>query len=57
MYTITIDFVIALSIVSSKDILWAIEGFDAFDVLFIVICKSFKRKLLFSDNEKYSVED
>ena len=57
MYTISLDFVIELSTVFSKDILWAIDSFDAFDSFFINICKVSKRKLLISSNKRYSAED
>ena len=57
IHTITLDFVIAIPTIPSKNTLWAIEGFDVFDALFIVICKSSKRKLLFPSHERYGAED
>ena len=57
IYMICLDFIIAFSIVPSKDILQAIEGFDTFNNLFTTICKSSKRKLLISGNKRYSIED
>src|SRR6266699_2956393 len=57
IYTIILDFVIAFPIVVSKNTLWAIEGYNAFDIVFATICKASKRKLLLPGNERYSVED
>ncbi len=57
IYTIFLDFVVELSIVLSKDILWAIDGFNVFDSFFINICKVSKRKLLILDNKRYFAED
>ena len=57
IYTITFDFVMALPIIVFKNILWTIEGYNTFDIVFITIYKVSKRKLLLSGNERYSIED
>jgi hypothetical protein len=57
IYTIFLDFVVEFPTVFSKDILWAIEGFDAFDSFLTIICKVSKRKLLIPDNKRYLVKD
>ena len=54
---IIFDFVMTLSTVAFKNILWAIEGYDIFDIVFVTICKVSKRKLFLSGNERYSTED
>jgi len=57
IYTIFLNFVVELSIVSSKDTLWAIDGFDIFNSFFTNIYKASKRKLLILDNKRYSTEN
>ena len=57
IYTISLDFVVELSIVLSKNILWTIESFNIFDLFFINIYKTFKRKFLILDNKRYSIKD
>jgi len=54
---ISLDFVTAFPTVSSKDILWTIEGYEAFDCFFTTICKASKRKLLIPGNERYNVKE
>ena len=57
MYTITFDFVITFLIVVSKNTLWAIEGYDIFDIIFATICKTSKKKLFLPGNKRYSAKD
>ncbi|SRR6266699_1894846 len=57
MYTISLDFMVEFFTVPFKNTLWAIEGFDVFDLFFINIYKVSKRKLLILSNKRYSIED
>ncbi len=57
IYIIFLDFVIEFLIVLSKNILWAIEGFNTFNSFFINIYKTSKRKFLILGNKRYSIKD
>jgi len=57
IYTIALDFMVVFLTVASKDILWAIAGYNAFNAMFATICKTSKRKLFISGNKRYSAED
>ncbi len=57
IYTICLDFVITLFIISFQVILQVIENYDVYDAMFNATYKILKRKLLFLKNKRYVVED
>lgn len=57
MHTITMDFVVVLPSVSLKGTLWHLEGYDTFDALMPVTCKTSKRSLLIPGHTTYTAKD
>lgn len=53
MHTITLDFITGLPPVSSVGSPWHIDGYDYFDALMPVTCKTSKRKLLIPGHSTY----
>lgn len=53
MRTIAMDFVVALPKVPSKGTPWAIDGFDEFDALLTVTCKTSKRTMIIPGHTTY----
>ena len=54
MHTITMDFITGLPTVASEGTPWPLKGFDAYNALLTVTCKSSKRSLLIPGHEKYT---
>lgn len=57
MHTICVDFIVALPRVRAVGTPWHLEGFDEFNALMPVTCKTSKRTMLTPGNDRYSAED
>lgn len=57
MHTIAMDFIVGLPLVPSANTPWQHKGFNAYNALLTVTCKSSKRSLLLPGHESYTAED
>lgn len=56
-HTVTLDFIVGLPQVSSKNTFWSMPGHDTFDALLTITCKFTKKVILIPGHTTYTAEE